>query len=81
MTGIKEIVRNSIEKTTSSLNKKEAELLAEQLGKTIGDILQDKKKQLDHAREISEEKIKEHPLSYVSAAFAAGIVIGMILRK
>ena len=78
---IKDNIKSEISEKTGIYNQDDIQQLANHLGSSLKSFLLDKQDKLIDVKSQYEGAIKEHPISSAAAAFTAGVIIGLLLRK
>lgn len=78
---IKENIKTEIQQKASMFNSEEINQLANSLGKYLKSFLSNKQVKLEEVKSHCETSIRDKPLTSAITAFAAGVVIGLLIKK
>lgn len=79
--GIKESVKKAVLGEEGILSPENLNQVSNLVGKSVGNFVHDQQDKLVNLKDQYKNTIKDYPLSSIATAFAAGIIMGLLIRR
>jgi ElaB/YqjD/DUF883 family membrane-anchored ribosome-binding protein len=79
--GMEKALKAHVKETGNGFSGSKVEHLAHRAGEDLREFTDHKREQLVHLRDEASEQIARRPLSSTAAAFGAGVLLSMLLRR